>query len=458
MTDNLEEVTDGVHHYSKEESYVAPKEKALQAQLEWFKDQKIGVMMHWGPYSQLGVVESWALSDEDAEWSREEIDWEHDSKSLKQQYVALNKTFHPIRFQPDAWADLAKDTGFKYLVFTTKHHDGFAMWDTKTTEYKITGSACPFHRHPYADVCKQLFDAFRARGLGISAYFSKADWHIPSYWTPNKTGSGYTRRGPSYDPKEDPALWEQFVQFTHEQILELLTNYGRIDMLWLDAGWVSPKNNQDIRLGEVVEKARKTQPWLLAADRTVGGPYENILTPEQMVPNKPIFVPWESCITMGSAFSFRYDDDYKSGRDLVHLLIEIVSKGGNLALNVAPQPDGRLPRGAVKRMKELGAWLQQFGESIYGTRPVSPYYLENMAFTRKGNIVYCFVFIHTKADLNGGSLTIPYEGAVDQVELMNNGQVLSFHRVENELVVNRSDWEGEHDLPYAYVLKLTIAL
>ncbi|GAF10952.1 alpha-L-fucosidase [Bacillus sp. JCM 19045] len=343
-------VTEGVHTYSNEKAYIAPEEALLQQRLEWFKDQKLGLMMHWGPYSQLGLVESWALSDADAEWSREDVDWVKDATTFKQQYVDLNKSFNPLRFQPEEWADLAKENGFKYLVFTTKHHDGFAMWDTQTTDYKVTGNACPYRTNPNADVCKQLFDAFRERGLAISAYFSKADWHVPSYWDKE---SERTSRGPSYDPAEDPERWESFVQFTHEQMLELLTKYGRIEVLWLDAGWVSAKNKQDIRLGDVIEKARRTQPWLLAADRTVGGRYENIITPEQMVPQEPIHVPWESCITMGSAFSFRYEDDYKSARALVHLLIEVVSKGGNLALNVAPQPDGRLPKGAVQSMKGL---------------------------------------------------------------------------------------------------------
>lgn len=218
-------VTEGVHTYSNEKAYIAPEEALLQQRLEWFKDQKLGLMMHWGPYSQLGLVESWALSDADAEWSREDVDWVKDATTFKQQYVDLNKSFNPLRFQPEEWADLAKENGFKYLVFTTKHHDGFAMWDTQTTDYKVTGNACPYRTNPNADVCKQLFDAFRERGLAISAYFSKADWHVPSYWDKE---SERTSRGPSYDPAEDPERWESFVQFTHEQMLELLRSTAEL--------------------------------------------------------------------------------------------------------------------------------------------------------------------------------------------------------------------------------------
>ncbi|GAF17655.1 alpha-L-fucosidase [Bacillus sp. JCM 19046] len=445
-------VTEGVHTYSNEKAYIAPEEALLQQRLEWFKDQKLGLMMHWGPYSQLGLVESWALSDADAEWSREDVDWVKDATTFKQQYVDLNKSFNPLRFQPEEWADLAKENGFKYLVFTTKHHDGFAMWDTQTTDYKVTGNACPYRTNPNADVCKQLFDAFRERGLAISAYFSKADWHVPSYWDKE---SERTSRGPSYDPAEDPERWESFVQFTHEQMLELLTKYGRIEVLWLDAGWVSAKNKQDIRLGDVIEKARRTQPWLLAADRTVGGRYENIITPEQMVPQEPIHVPWESCITMGSAFSFRYEDDYKSARALVHLLIEVVSKGGNLALNVAPQPDGRLPKGAVQSMKGLGAWLNHYGKAIYATRPVAPYFQEKIAFTSKGNTVYCFLLLHKQEEMDGRKATIPYLEEVTQIEWMHDGRELAFQRSTSGIELELPHWEEDETVAHAYVLKLT---
>ncbi len=140
-------VVQGVHNYSSEEQWVKPEDPLLLERLEWFKDQKLGLMMHWGPYSQLGLVESWALSDVDEEWSRNEIDWDIDAEELKRQYFDLNKTFNPLRFQPDLWADLAADNGFKYLNFTTKHHDGFCMWDTRTTDYRITGPDLPF---PYA--------------------------------------------------------------------------------------------------------------------------------------------------------------------------------------------------------------------------------------------------------------------------------------------------------------------
>ena len=334
-------LTEGVHNFTNAESYIYPKSKEVREHLEWFAGLKLGLMMHFAPESQLGICESWPLSDGDADWSRTDVDWTDDMAEFKQQYIDANKTFNPIKFRPDEWAKLAKECGFKYLLFTTKHHDGFCMYDTKTTDYKITDPSCPFHTNKYADIVGNLYDEFRKQGLAISTYFSKPDWHSKYYWS-DKFPEAKTRNV-NYDIKKYPEIWDKFVEYTHEQITELATNYGKIDVLWLDGGWVAPNNlDQDIRLGEVVEKIRSTtQPHLIVCDRTVGGEFENIITPEQTIPEKAICVPWESCITLGEAFSFRYSDKYKSGYTLVHMLIDVVSKGGSLALNIAPQPDGK---------------------------------------------------------------------------------------------------------------------
>lgn len=447
----------GVHHYSKEEEWVKPEEPLLNERLEWFKDQKLGLMMHWGPYSQLGLVESWALSDDDGDWSRHDVDWTDDMEHFKREYFELNKTFNPIRFQPEVWADLAADNGFKYFLFTTKHHDGFCMWDTHTTDYRITGADTPFHKHKYADICRTLFDAFRARGLGISAYFSKADWHTPYYWAPGMERGHHMWRGPSYDPEQYPWLWEKFVEFTHEQIMELLTKYGRIECLWLDAGWVrAGRKGQDIRLGEVVERARKTQPWLLAADRTVGGPYENIVTPEQSIPEQPMNIPWESCITIGNSFAYAFDDKYKTARQLVHILLEVVAKGGNLALNVGPQPDGRLPAGAVKSMKELGAWLNVHGEGIYGTRICGPYFTGDWAFTCKKNVTYAFRLYKNENDTIDQQLVIPYTGNVERIELvgLECPEGVAFNRLETGVAVKLPQASHMEQAPITHTFRL----
>lgn len=438
-----EAVVGGVHNYSAEEVYVRPKDPKVLEKLEWFRDQKIGLMMHWGPYSQLGIVESWALSDADADWSRTDIDWEITGEEFKKTYFDLNKTFYPVRFEPEKWADLAKEAGMRYFLFTTKHHDGFCMWDSKYSDYKITAPDCPFHTHKYADVCAHLFEAFRKRGIGIAAYFSKADWHVDSYWKDDTPKGTFKDRGPSYKPDEKPEEWERFVTFTQNQIMELAEHYGPLDAMWFDAGWVRPENGQDIRLGEVIEKIRKFRPGMLCADRTVGGLYENYVTPEQCVPEEPLSIPWESCVTLGTSFSFKYEDDYKSPREVIHLLTDIVVKGGNLAINVGPQPDGRIPAGAVKSLKGIGVWLREYGEAVYGTRACAPYKKDGIGFTKKNDTVYAIQTFPNAEDPVENTVRIPYAEEIREITAMGDVEVKGFTREENGYVVTLGEREYE---------------
>ncbi len=440
--DGGEAVVAGVHNYSREDSYVVPTDPRVQRKLEWFRDQKIGLMMHWGPYSQLGIVESWALSDADADWSRDGIDWEVTGEEFKKEYFGLGRTFNPLRFEPEKWADLAKEAGMRYLLFTTKHHDGFCMWDTQYSDYKITSPDCPFHTHKYADICAHLFESFRKRGLGIAAYFSKADWHVDSYWKDDMPKGKFKSRGPSYNPAEHPEEWERFVTFTHNQIRELGTGYGRLDAMWFDAGWVCGRAGQDIRLGEIIEEVRKYQPGMLCADRTVGGPYENYVTQEQCVPERPLSIPWESCITLGTSFSFKYEDEYKSPREVVCLLVDIVVKGGNLAINVGPQPDGRIPAGAVRSLKGIGEWLGQYGEAIYGTRICAPYKKGNIGFTLKEDTVYAIETFGKETDPVGDTVWIPYGGEVRSITGMGDTKVVSFEKGEGgyQVILEKKDY------------------
>ena len=425
----------GMHGCSQEDEYVVPSDPLIRERLEWFQDQKLALMMHFGIYSQLGICESWPLSEEDAVWSRGGLDWEKDSDKFRSQYVNLNKSFNPVRVQPEKWAAFAKENGFKYLIFTTKHHDGFCLFDTAYSDYKTTALDCPFHTHKHANLAKAVFDAFRKEGIAIAAYFSKPDWHCPWYWAEGMEKPVAAWRNPTYDPRKHPDVWEKFIEYTHGQMMELIRDYGRIDILWLDGGQVAPQNGQDIRLSEFVEKARKIQPWLLTADRTVGGPNENYITPEQSVPVSPIRVPWESCVTAGTAFSYRYDEEYKTPRELVKLLIDVVCRGGNLALNIAPQPDGRLPAPAMRAVEKMGAWLRDNGEAIYGTRLADPNEQGDVAFTRKGPVHYALYRL-PEGNALGETLLIPWPHPVTRLTLLGLEAPLRFEKTDNGLLVH----------------------
>ena len=356
--------------------------------LDRFQDWKFGFMMHWGIYSQWGCIESWPLVEAD-KWARPDDlpAWTERGKDFPRffrDYVALNRTFNPQKFDPGKWVAAAQGAGMKYVVFTTKHHDGFCLFDTKQTDYRTTHPSCPFHTNAKADVVKQVFDAFRAQGFGIGAYYSKSDWNHPGYWSPEWP---HPDRNVNYDTKKYPEKWATFVDFTHNIVRELMTGYGPVDILWLDGGQVR-RPQQDIDMPRLAATARSHQPGLIVVDRTVGGRYENYLTPEQEVPEKALPYIWETCMTMAGQWSYKPDDKYKSTRDLIHLLVNIVAKGGNFLLNVGPDPNGQLPAPALERMEQIGRWMQVNGKAIYGTRPVPPYKVGPVCLTRKGERLY----------------------------------------------------------------------
>ena len=440
-------------NFTEADRYVQPEEEAVRQKLEWFKDQKLAFMVHWGTYSQLGMCESWPISDGDAYWSRRDYTWEKDNEKFRRQYFDMNKTFNPIRFDPEEWADFACDAGFKYFIFTTKHHDGFCMYDSKYSSYKITAQDCPFHTNPRANVAKQLFDALRAKGIAIAPYFSKPDWHCPWYWAEGQQKPVAFDRNPTYDPKEHPEIWDKFVEYVHAQLTEIAEELGPVDILWLDGGQVRPSNGQDIRLDVLAKKLRQKNPGLIFADRTVGGKFENYITPEQTMPKTPLSVPWESCISIGNGFAYGYDDDYKPPRELVRLLINVVTRGGNLALNLGAQPDGRLPRKGMQAALGLGQWLKTYGEAIYSTRAaISGLPAGEFGFTRKNGAVYALKPIAPEEKLPE-TVTIPWDGEEGNASLISGEALLSRRQPDGIRVYLPAALRNAGE--YALVVKLT---
>ncbi len=399
------------------QTYQAPADEKVQAKLAQWGDKKFGLFMHWGIYSSPGIVESWSINSEDADWIPR--DSTRNYEEYKQWYFSLNKQFNPVNFNPNIWASYAKKAGMQYVVFTTKHHDGFAMFDTQQSDYKVTGSAVPFASNPKANITKEVFNAFRNEGLMIGAYFSKPDWHSEYYWWPRYATPD---RNNNYDIRLHPQRWQQFKQFTYKQLEELMSDYGKVDILWLDGGWVRPKAtvnaevlswgapipawDQDIDMANIAKMARRKQPGIIMVDRTVHGEYENYQTPEQKVPEKPLPYPWETCMTMGDAWGYVPNDNYKSTNTLVHLLIDIVAKGGNFLLDVGPKPDGTFPEPVLQRLSEIGDWMVINNEAIYATQPIAPYKTENVCFTKsKNGSTYALYLIGDKAE-NSTKITI----------------------------------------------------
>ncbi len=416
-----------IAQHSEEGYYVPETDTLVLAKLKAWQDLKFGLLMHWGPYSQWGIVESWSLCPEEYGWCERKAGSNPDNYfAYKQEYEALKNTFNPVKFDPDKWAKAAKEAGMKYVVFTTKHHDGFTMFDSEYTDYKITDPGCQFSTNPKANVTKEIFNSFRNEGLWTGAYYSKPDWHSEFYWDPYYPPKD---RNVNYDPEENPDKWNDFINFTHNQILELMTDYGNVDILWLDGGWVAkkPKSvienayaamieesstgyvknrivSQDIQMDELIEKVRKKQPGLIVVDRAVQGKNQNYLTPENRVPAVTLPYPWESCIISGGGWSYTPNAKYMTGREGIHLLIDVVAKGGNLLLNIAPSPEGEWQDGAYDLLKEYENWMNINSEGIYESQPLAPFKSDNICMTQLRDGTSYFFYL---ADENEN--TIPEE-------------------------------------------------
>jgi alpha-L-fucosidase len=315
--------------------------------LEWFRDQGFGLFIHWSVDSQLGTVISHSLVGASEDYTQ-------------RFFTELPKTFNPRKFHPEDWAVLAKLAGVRYVVFTAKHHSGFAMWPTKTTPYSIVDT--PFGRDIFGEVVR----AFRDQDIASGVYFSPDDFH----WLHQNHIP--IARGPEFDPSKHPGL----LALDQAQLKELMTQYGPIDVVFLDGAAEG--------LREVVWQA---QPRTVV---TRGA----MTTPEQTIPGAPLEGPWEACITMGTSWQYQPRNEvYKSGYELIRLIYETRAKGGNLLLNVGPKPDGELPIEQEERLREIANWMFINSESIYGVRPWTVTNEGNIWFTKRkdANTVYAVV-------------------------------------------------------------------
>ena len=459
--------------------YIPPADSLVQTNLNKWQDNKFGLLMHWGTYSQWGIVESWSICPEDEGWTQRHGPYAANYNDYLQAYTKLQTTFNPTHFDPAKWAAAAKAAGMKYVVFTTKHHDGFCMFDTKQTDYKITAANCPFSSNPKANVAKEIFEAFRKDGFMTGAYFSKPDWHSTDYWWPYFPPKD---RNVNYDPAKHPDKWNAYKTYTYNQIEELMTGYGKMDVLWLDGGWVRPLStvdpnidwqksipyDQDVDMPAIARMARSHQPGLIVVDRSVPGEFENYRTPEQTVPTHPVDDPWESCITMGNSWSYVPHDHYKSTTTIIQLLVKIVSRGGNLLLNIGPSPDGDFDDTAYARLKEIGAWMSVNGEAIYGTHPIRPYAAANVCLTQSKDSASTYVIYlgdaNNPSQPTAPAITLPAEITIDhfapaansKITLLGTKTALKWHEDNKKMIITiPSNLQNKPAGQHAVVIKIT---
>ena len=338
----------GIQNAPAPSSPEAQKEAATRdARMKWWHQAKFGMFIHWGLYSIIGQHE----------WSKE-----YEGIPLAQ-YEILAKHFKPKPNAARDWARLAKRAGQKYMVMTTKHHEGFCHWDSKLTDYNAVKQG------PGRDLVREFVDAARAEGLRVGFYYSLMDWHHPD-------GAAC---------KTDEAARRRFVDYTHGLIRELLTNYGKIDVLWYDVSWpLTPEQWESDRMNEMVFSL---QPDIIVNNRN--GLPGDFSTPEQHIQASEAGRAWETCMTLNDSWGFnRGDDAWKTPKVVVDNLATCARGGGNYLLNIGPEPDGSIPPETVSVLETVGKWLDTNGASIYGTDRMQGGANTNENFTRKGNTLY----------------------------------------------------------------------
>jgi alpha-L-fucosidase len=359
--------------------------------MEWWRDSKFGMFIHWGAYSILGGERGTKIAGGGAEWAMDKLDY------TIEDYEKYPKMFNPQLFDADAWVSMAKNAGMKYIVLTSKHHEGFGLWDSKVSDYDVMDTS-PFKR----DIVKELSEACKKQGIKFCLYYSIVDWHHPQAQGnlyPNYNISQHD--DPSVVNPEFPEYYENYMK---PQVGELLKNYGDIGVVWFDGDWISDYTTE---MGKDLYKyIRDIQPNTIVNNRVDKGrtgmdgmnnhPGEfagDFGTPEQEIPDTGIDTDWEACMTMNGTWGYKpSDNNWKSSEDLIEKLVDIVSKGGNFLLNIGPDGFGRFPAESIRRLDAMGQWTKKNGEAIYGAS-ASPYAKPKWGrYTVKDNVLYAHVF------------------------------------------------------------------
>ena len=358
-----------------------------ERRIQWWREAKFGMFIHWGLYSVLGR-EAWAMGDEDIPLA---------------EYEKLAWKFQPPSNVAGVWARLARESGMRYMVMTTKHHEGFCLFHTKLTSY------CATQLGPGRDLVQEYVDAARAEGRRVGFYYSLMDWHHPDWWA----------------AKTDPVARKRFVDYTHGQIRELMTNYGKIDILWYDMP--VPLNAEGWRSAEMNQMVFKLQPEILVNNRNLlPGDFS---TPEQStVPAKN---DWESCMTINDSWAYLAgDNNWKSAQQLVQNLVECARDGGNYLLDIGPRRDGSVPEPAVSRLQTIGAWLRRNGEAVYGTQKCRFPHGNIGVYTRRGNTLYTVIYFWPGNTMTAGGVRCKVKSA----RFLASGLPVEFEQKGGQLI------------------------
>jgi len=389
-------------------SFLCYNSSAQNDKIAWFRDAKFGIFIHWGLYSQIGYTE----------WCQNHFEMQADD------YVTLAKTFNPIKYDANAWTSLIKASGAKYCVITSKHHEGFSMYDTRFSDYSIMQT--PYKK----DVLGMLANTLKKEKINFGIYYSVMDWHHPDY-LPRRY---FDRRSVS------TANFANYKIFFKNQVGELIDNY-QPKLMWFDGEW---ENTHDsLETVDIVNMMRLKQPDILFNNRLSRFSHGDFRTPENIVPatglkdEKGNPIAWEVCHTINDSWGYDpYSNEFLSERDLIRMLIDIVSKGGNLLLNIGPKPDGSIQTEFIERLNGLGKWLSKNGESIYGTDasifPNLPFYGRS---TTKGNKIFLHVFMQPK----NGILPIPMlKNKIAKVYTLVDSKPLNYKIENNQIQINLS--------------------
>ena len=370
----------------------------------WFDTARLGMFIHWGHSSQQECELSWPL-----------VGGVFSLPFCKNipiiEYYSTVSTFNPQQYNPQEWAELAKNLGVQYVILTAKHHDGFALFHTLQSNFSIEYTTYK------KNIVEEFIDAMRSVGLRIGLYFSLSDWHHPDYPAFTEADKPYR-----FDklPQPTSQQWQRYIQFLFNQVRELLTNYNEIDIIWFDGSW--ERTPEQWQAQELAKMIRDLQPNILINDRLPN--CGDFATPEQFIPPHPLAHSWETCLTINESWGYNSDDHcYKTSRQLIHSLCEVAGKGGNLLLNVSPMGNGQIPSEQLKRLNDIADWMSNHAESILNTKPgLEPWQFYGPS-TRKGNRIYLHLLMKPYETISVRGLPIK---RVKSVFLLSDGTTLNY--------------------------------